>query len=454
MRVVTTPSDRGDPPERERLIESHLPLVRSIARRYEGRGEPLEDLVQVGAIALVRASDRFDPERGVAFASFATPAIEGEIRRHLGDRSGSVRIPRDLRRMTGQLERSRAELAATLGRTPTLEELAAALGVEPEEAERALQAGRAREPSAEVSDEVAEAGADAQSLQSTEDRLALAAGSQVLDERERRIVLLRFHADMTEREIAREVGISQAQVSRLLTRALDKLREELDEDKLQEPGGDTTEARLISAEAPSAETKIPSVGALEEQAQTAGAAPAAPKVDLALPYQVTVKPAGEDPGSAWVAGFEELPGCEARGASPDQAVENLRAAMEAWLSAAVDEPRVISPPKRRSSRRKTGSSPSGRFLVRMPSQLHEELTLAAEREQISLNRFVTDRLAASVGSQAASAPGPPQPTETAPTGTSDRRRRLRVLVAANLAVIVLAAAAAVTLLVLALERGI
>jgi predicted HicB family RNase H-like nuclease len=161
---------------------------------------------------------------------------------------------------------------------------------------------------------------------------------------------------------------------------------------------------------------------------------------------------------------EELPGCEARGSSPDEAVENLRSAMESWLSAAVEDPRVIPPP--RASKRKRASGHSGRFLVRMPATLHEELSRAAEREQVSLNRFVTSRLAASVAGSGSvitalgTSPDLPAPTAdapaapAAPTTPAGRRRSLRVLLAVNVAVIVLAAAAAITLLVLALHRGI
>jgi RNA polymerase sigma-B factor len=475
---MSASSGSGGAYERGRLIESHLPLVRAIARRYAGQGESLEDLVQVGSVALVRASDRFDPARGVAFATFAAPAVEGEIRRHLAERSGSVRIPRELRRMTGQLERSRARLAATLGRAPTVHELATALGVEQEDIERALEAERAREPSRATPDEAVEAAADAESLESTDDRLLLAEGSHVLDERERRVVFLRFHADMTEREIARTLRMSQSQVSRLLARALSKLREALEHKNLAEGGGDTAGERVISpAEEPSespvgailhgkhqppqaAETRIAAVAASEEQAHPAGAAQAPPTQDLALPYRVTVKPEADAPQSQWIASVEELPGCEARGDSPDQAVENLRSAMETWLSSAVEDPRVVSP--QRATRRKGASSPSGRFLVRMPSALHEELTRAAEREQVSLNRFVTARLAASVAPSGSPAPtATPMPASPGIAISADpssvpshRRHSFRLLLAVNLAVIILAAAAAITLLVLALQRGI
>lgn len=460
----------GGTPERERLIESHLPLVRAIARRYSGQGESLEDLVQVGAVALVKASDRFDPERGVAFATFATPAVEGEILRHLGDRSGTVRIPRELRRMTSQLKPTRAGLAATLGRAPTVDELATALGVEHDDIERALQAERAREPTSSASDDAVQDATEPESFDSSDDRLLLAAGAQVLDDRERRIVFLRFHADMTEREIARSLGISQSQVSRLLARALSKLREALENKNFGVSGGDIAKEGVISPEmaptepgvgailhgkrqSPQAgETRIADVAASEEQAHPAAAPDAPPKQDLALPYRVTVKPEGEAPQTEWVASVEELPGCEARGESADQAVENLRSAMATWLSAVVEDPQVVSPP--RASRRKRGSGPSGRFLVRMPSALHQELTRAAEREQVSLNRFVTDQLAASVTASGSGAPSGVPMTNQAPAAPARHRHNFRLLIAVNLAVIVLAAAAAITLLVLALQRGV
>ncbi|HTX30568.1 MAG TPA: sigma-70 family RNA polymerase sigma factor [Solirubrobacteraceae bacterium] len=469
---MTASSDHGRAASRERLIESHLPLVRAIARRYAGRGEALDDLIQVGAVALVRASDRFDPERGVSFATFAAPAVEGEIRRHLGDQSGSVRIPRQVRQMTGELERSRSRLAARLGRAPTVEELATALGVERLDVERALEAERARDPVPGLSEDSLEASADTESLAASDDRLLLEKTAHVLDERERRIIFLRFHADLTEREISREVGVSQAQVSRSLTKALGKLRDELDRDPASPSHGDTTEKPAISdserpsqqdfhgsagrkrpaSEAP--EIKIGAVGASEEQAQQIRTAERTPESDPARPYHVTVKPGAENQGSPWIASVDEMAGCEAGGATPDEAVENLRAAMESWLSAAAEEPKVMTPTKRSSKQRKA-SSHSGRFLVRMPSTLHEELTRAAEREEVSLNRFVTAQLAASVapaatGSTKLGIGGQDQP----PAAPERRGRGLRVLLAANVLIMVVAAAAAVALLILALERGL
>lgn len=385
--------------DRDRLIESHLPLVRAIARRFAGRGEPLDDLVQIGSLALVSASDRFDPNRGVTFATFATPAVEGAIRRHLGERTTPMRIPRELRRLSGQIERRRAQLAASLGREPTLDELASALGVERPDVEQAIGVAHARSTVPESAD-VTEAAGDYEFPPSTDDRLLLALAARVLDERERRIVLLRFHADMTEREIAREVRLSQAQVSRLLRGALVKLRGEL------EAPEDADISR--SEEEVAGETG----SRTQEIVQHRG-----------------VRHARRQPRSR----IEPV------------AVSEQKA-----------EPEVIDAPQsRQRSKRRAGSTASGRFLVRMPSELHQELALAAERDDISLNRYVTEALAASVGGSATAVASerPAVRFEAGPSAPAPRRS-FRMLLAANVIVMVLAAAAAIALVILALERGI
>jgi predicted RNase H-like HicB family nuclease len=176
---------------------------------------------------------------------------------------------------------------------------------------------------------------------------------------------------------------------------------------------------------------------------------------LAMPYRVAVRSSGDRKGSSWIAAVEELPGCEARGSTPDEAVEQLRPAMRHWLATALSEGRQIPVPTPETSKRKAASSHSGRFLVRMPSALHETLTHAAEREHVSLNRFVTDALASSVAPTTAdsSTPGAPADLDD-PSRTQAPPRRFRILLLANVALITLAAAAAITLLILALERGI
>jgi RNA polymerase sigma-B factor len=233
------------------LIESHLPLVRALARRYAGRGAELDDLLQVGALGLIKATDRFDPRRGVAFASFAAPTIEGEIRHHLRDRTSSLRIPRELQAMSGKLRRCRDELAAALGRAPTVPELAEALAADERDVEQALAAERARDPIPISPDEDDALGLkdSSEPLAGSDDRLLMADTLRVLDERERRIVLLKFHGDMTERQIASELGISQAHVSRLLGGALAKLRDELANSSDAAGEGDTTAGAVISPNA-------------------------------------------------------------------------------------------------------------------------------------------------------------------------------------------------------------
>ena len=127
-------------------MRSHLPLVRAMARRYAGRGEEVDDLVQAGSVGLVQASTRFDPSRGVAFATFVAPAVEGEIRRHLRERSPGLRLPRDVQRMSGELRRTSDALVASLGRAPEVAEVAAALDADVSEVERLMAADRARNP--------------------------------------------------------------------------------------------------------------------------------------------------------------------------------------------------------------------------------------------------------------------------------------------------------------------
>ena len=439
------------------MIEAHLPLVRAIARRYAGRGEDLEDLVQLGAVGLVKASKRFDPNRGVAFGAFAGPAIEGEIRRHLRDSASPLRIPRKLEQMSAELRRSDSKLSASLGRSPSLHELAAALGVEDGDVERALGVEQARD-SISISPGVAavELPADSEALADSDDRLLLARGIRALDKRQRRIVFLRFHADMTERQIARELGISQAHVSRLLASALAKLRRELGQSSEAAGDGDTCEAAgdgdttVVTPPADdSASPRIPSVGAPQENLTLAQY--------LELPYHVEVSCEQEGGQSSWKATVEELPGCTSQGGTPEEAVARLRREMESWLTAALAEDRKIPLPGGEAATPRSPRSHSGRFLVRMPKSLHEQLALAAERENVSLNRFVTDALAASVAHSQPAEPSPGSERsagEIGPVPSGPPARAFRVALATNLVVVVIAGLVALILLVLALQRGI
>jgi len=230
---------RGDLEARERLIEQYLPLVRSLARRYSYRGEQLEDLVQVGCIGLIKAIDRFDIDRGVELTTYATPNIIGEIKRHFRDKGWSVRVPRGLQELNVRLSHLVEELTIQLERSPTIAELAKAACVEEEEVLEALESGQAY---ATLSLSApggggGEDGSDLDPLESlgeleheyevSEDRAVLAPGLRALDDRERRILHLRFYEGLTQSQIAQQVGISQMHVSRLIRRALEKIRDEI-----------------------------------------------------------------------------------------------------------------------------------------------------------------------------------------------------------------------------------
>ncbi len=230
--------EAGDLAARERLIEQYLPLVRSLARRYSYRGEQLEDLVQVGCIGLIKAIDRFDVDRGVELTTYATPNIIGEIKRHFRDKGWSVRVPRGLQELNVRLSRLVEELTVQLERSPTIPELAKAAGVDEEEVLEALETGQAYATlSLSAPAGGGDDGDDLDPLESlgeleheyevSEDRAVLAPGLKVLDERERRILHLRFFEGLTQSQIAQQVGISQMHVSRLIRRALEKIRDEI-----------------------------------------------------------------------------------------------------------------------------------------------------------------------------------------------------------------------------------
>lgn len=222
----------GDRDARERALVELMPLVRALASRYAGRGEPLEDLVQVGALGLVKAVDRFDVDRGVEFSSYAVPTIVGEIRRHFRDKAWAMHVPRRIKELSVRLSRVLDDLTTELGRSPTVAELAEAAGAEEEEVIDALDSAHAystrslHAPFEEGGDDslAEKLGDEELGYRDVEDGSIIATGLDALDERERRIVELRFFDEMTQSQIAAEVGISQMHVSRLLRRALVKMR--------------------------------------------------------------------------------------------------------------------------------------------------------------------------------------------------------------------------------------
>ena len=217
--------EEGDLAAREELIEQYMSLVRSLARRYSYRGEQFEDLVQIGAIGLIKAIDRFDLDRGVELTTYATPNIIGEIKRHFRDRGWSVRVPRGLQELNIQLSRLLEEKTVEFGRSPTIAELAEAAEVTDEEVLEALESGRA------YLDPLESLGTEEHEYEVSEDRAILAPGFRVLDDRERMILHLRFFKGLTQSQIAQQVGISQMHVSRLIRRSLEKIREEIAEDE-------------------------------------------------------------------------------------------------------------------------------------------------------------------------------------------------------------------------------
>jgi RNA polymerase sigma-B factor len=218
---------------RDELVEMHLPLVEYLARRFRNRGEPLDDLVQVATIGLIKSVDRFDLERGVEFSTYATPTIVGEIKRHFRDKGWAIRVPRRLQELKLSLTKATSELSQRLGRSPTVAELAGHLGMSEEEVLEGLESANAYsavsldapdggdEDGPAVADTL---GAEDESLEGVEYRESLKPLLDQLPPREKRILLLRFFGNMTQSQIAADLGISQMHVSRLLARTLMQLR--------------------------------------------------------------------------------------------------------------------------------------------------------------------------------------------------------------------------------------
>jgi RNA polymerase sigma-B factor len=229
--------EEGDLAARDQLIEQYMSLVRSLARRYAYRGEQLDDLVQIGAIGLIKAIDRFDLDRGVELTTYATPNIIGEIKRHFRDKGWSVRVPRGLQELSVQLSRLVEQLTVQLSRSPTIAEIAKEAGVEEEQVLEALESGRAYSSVSLSAGGIGDEDGDLDPLETigteehmyevSEDRAVLEPGFRVLDQRERRILHLRFFEGLTQSQIAQQIGISQMHVSRLIRRALEKIREEI-----------------------------------------------------------------------------------------------------------------------------------------------------------------------------------------------------------------------------------
>jgi RNA polymerase sigma-B factor len=223
---------------RDALVHLHLPLVEHCARRFRNRGEPFEDLVQVGTIGLLKSIDRFDLERGVEFSTYATPTIIGEIKRYFRDKGWAIRVPRRLQELRMQIGAATAELNQSLGRSPTPRELAGAIGCSVEEIIEGIESSNAYSTlSLDATDDSEDGGGsmldaigiEDEALEHVEIRESLKPLLDALQPREKKILLLRFFKNKTQTQIAEEIGVSQMHVSRLLSRTLDELRISLEQ---------------------------------------------------------------------------------------------------------------------------------------------------------------------------------------------------------------------------------
>jgi RNA polymerase sigma-B factor len=322
-------------------VQLYLPLVEALAHRHERRGAEHEDLVQAGSIGLLNAIERYDPARGGEFAAFAVPTVAGEMKRHLRDRTASVRLPRRLQEAAAGLPSAREELTGRLGREPSAAELGESLGVSSDDVAQ-IESARS------VSVDDADLGSEGDAIAASDDRMLLAGAFEVLDELDRRIVYLRFVKELSRRQAAREVGISEAALARRTDAALARLR-----------------------------------GALEGRPVEA----------------------------------------------PVQAAE------------ARSQKKAVEAPKQREARH------SGRLLLRMPQSLHAELADAAEREEVSLNQYITNTLAAGVGWHTSDQPADHLHPKPPP-------RWLPAALVTNVVVVLIAGVVALILLVVALRQGL
>ncbi len=322
-------------------MQLYLPLVEALAHRHDRRGAEHDDLVQAGSIGLLNAIERYDPGRGGEFAAFAVPTVAGEMKRHLRDRTAAVRLPRPLQEAGARLPSAREELQARLGREPSAAELGEALGISGEDVARIESARTTQVDETALEDE-------GNALDASDDRMVLAGAFDVLDETDRRIVYLRFVRELSRRQTAQEIGISEAALARRTEAALTRLR-----------------------------------SALEGRASGAPALPAD-----------------------------------------------------------SDESTTTDEPKRRETKH------SGRLLLRMPQSLHAELAEAAEREDVSLNQYITNTLAAGVEWHRGDDRTPEQLQVEPPP------QWLPAALVTNIVVVVIAGAVALILLVVALSRGL
>lgn len=237
-KLLVSYHKHGDQAAREKVIEEQMPLVEFLSRKFAGRGEPVEDLVQVACIGLIKAVDRFDVDRQIEFSTYATPNILGEIKRYFRDKGWAMRVPRGLQELRQSAKEAIREESVRTGRSPTISELSEKLGSDEESVAEALTLGRAyntasldapvNQDDAE-SDTIVDLQPDRDSpFEGVEDRVLLQSAMGELKEQQREILGLRFNEGKTQTEIADRIGVSQMHVSRLLRRAVDDLRVELE----------------------------------------------------------------------------------------------------------------------------------------------------------------------------------------------------------------------------------
>ena len=232
----------GDPEVRDQLIVSHLNLVRFLASKFKNRGEPLDDLIQVGTIGLIKAIDRFDPSRGLEFTTYATPTILGEIKRHFRDKGWSVRVPRRLQELSAKVNQANDELTNELSRSPSVEEIAKRVGASVDDVLEAMESSSAYssvplEGGGSSDDDDAPTVIDHyatedENLAASDDRIVLEDAIRDFSPREKDVIRMRFFEGMTQVEIAERLGISQVQVSRLLRRTLRRVQDKIDPEGL------------------------------------------------------------------------------------------------------------------------------------------------------------------------------------------------------------------------------
>ncbi len=234
--------EEGDEEAREQLIVSHLNLVRYIAAKFKNRGEPLDDLIQVGTIGLIKAIDRFEPDRGLEFTTYATPTIMGEVKRHFRDKGWTIRVPRRLQELSAKVNQATDALTAELQRSPTIDEIAAKLGTTADEVLEAMESSSAYssvplEGTGSAEDDDAPSVIDRYAsvdgeLAASDDRMVLEEVISEFPEADQQAIRMRYMEGMTQVEIAERLGISQVQVSRMLRRALKRIQEKIDPEGL------------------------------------------------------------------------------------------------------------------------------------------------------------------------------------------------------------------------------